>query len=222
MRRTVLSALILMTAQLATEAQNTSAAPIFRQQPKIENRLLSPEALWAMGRIGSSSVSPDAKQVAYTVSYYSVEQNKSHSVIYTIGTDGKDERRLTNGSGSELAPQYMNDGRIAYLATDEGGTMQLWAMNADGTGRTQLSSLDRDVEDYLFSPDGKKVLVIHSNPYHGSIAEKPKDLPKTSGYVVNELMYRHWDEWVEAIPQPYIYSLDGGKVSKATSLTSAR
>ena len=159
-----------MTAQLATEAQNNSAAPIFRQEPKIENRLLSPEALWAMGRIGASSVSPDASQVAYNVSYYSVEQNKSHTVIYTIGTDGKGERRLTQGAGNEVSPQYLSDGRITFLAADESGTMQLWAMNADGSGRTQLSSLDRDVEDYLFSPDGKKVLVIHSNPYTGSIA----------------------------------------------------
>ena len=202
-----------MTAQLATEAQNNSTAPIFRQEPKIENRLLSPEALWAMGRIGASSVSPDASQVAYNVSYYSVEQNKSHTVIYTIGTDGKGERRLTQGAGNEVSPQYLSDGRITFLAADESGTMQLWAMNADGSGRTQLSSLDRDVEDYLFSPDGKKVLVIHSNPYNGSIADKPKDLPKTTGYVVNELMYRHWDEWVQSVPQPYIYSFEGGKVS---------
>ena len=215
MRRIILSALILMASHITTEAQTTEGNPILRQTPKIENRRLSPEALWAMGRIGSSSVSPDNKQVAYNVSYYSVEQNKSHAVIYTIGTDGQGERLLTTSNGSESAPQYLNDGRIAYLAADKDGTTQIWAMNADGTNRVCLSNLSRDAEDYLFSPDGKKVLVIHSNPYTGSIEAKPSDLPKTSGYVVNELMYRHWDEWVQSVPQPYIYNVENGKVTGA-------
>lgn len=212
MKSVAISAFVILMSTLSTaEAQNTSS-PIFRQQPKIENRLLSPEALWAMGRIGESSVSPDGKQVAYNVSYYSVEQNKSHTVIYTIDTEDKNERLLTKGAGNELSPCYLKDGRIAFLATDNKGMMQLWTMNADGSERTQISSFEKDAEGFLFSPDENKVIVIHSKPYHGSIEAKPTDLPKTSGYVVNELMYRHWDEWVETVPQPYIYTFDGKKI----------
>ena len=42
---------------------------------KIEGGLMTPEALWAMGRIGEVSVSPDGKSIVYGVSYYSVEKN---------------------------------------------------------------------------------------------------------------------------------------------------
>ena len=186
---------------------------IGRQKPKIENRTLTPELLWAMGRIGGSSVSPDAKQIAYNVSYYSVAENKSHTVIYTLNTDGTNEKLLTTQKGSELAPKYLKNGKITFLAADADGTMQLWMMNADGSARQQISKGKRDIEDYIFSPDEKLVLVIHSVPYTGSIAAKPADLPKTSGYVVNEAMYRHWDEWVEAIPQPFIYHFNGNELS---------
>jgi hypothetical protein len=49
---------------------NTDKPVIGKQEIRIKNKKLTPEALWAMGRIGSSSVSPDGKQIAYTVSYY--------------------------------------------------------------------------------------------------------------------------------------------------------
>ena len=206
---TFLAAGVLSMAQKEAQAQTF----IGRQTPKIENRTLTPELLWAMGRIGGSSVSPDAKQIAYNVSYYSVAENKSHTVIYTLNTDGTNEKLLTTQKGSELAPKYLKNGKITFLAADADGTMQLWMMNADGSTRQQISKGKRDIEDYIFSPDEKLVLVIHSVPYTGSIAAKPADLPKTSGYVVNEAMYRHWDEWVEAIPQPFIYHFNGNELS---------
>ncbi len=206
---TFLAAGVLSMAQKEAQAQTF----IGRQKPKIENRTLTPELLWAMGRIGGSSVSPDAKQIAYNVSYYSVAENKSHTVIYTLNTNGTNEKLLTTQKGSELAPKYLKNGKITFLAADADGTMQLWMMNADGSARQQISKGKRDIEDYIFSPDEKLVLVIHSVPYTGSIAAKPADLPKTSGYVVNEAMYRHWDEWVEAIPQPFIYHFNGTELS---------
>ena len=209
------SVITFLAAGLLSMAQKEAQAQTFigRQKPKIENRTLTPELLWAMGRIGGSSVSPDAKQIAYNVSYYSVAENKSHTVIYTLNTDGTNEKLLTTQKGSELAPKYLKNGKITFLAADANGTMQLWMMNADGSARQQVSKGKRDIEDYIFSPDEKLVLVIHSVPYTGSIAAKPADLPKTSGYVVNEAMYRHWDEWVEAIPQPFIYHFNGTELS---------
>ena len=198
------SVITFLAAGLLSMAQKEAQAQTFigRQKPKIENRTLTPELLWAMGRIGGSSVSPDAKQIAYNVSYYSVAENKSHTVIYTLNTDGTNEKLLTTQKGSELAPKYLKNGKITFLAAD-----------ADGSARQQVSKGKRDIEDYIFSPDEKLVLVIHSVPYTGSIAAKPADLPKTSGYVVNEAMYRHWDEWVEAIPQPFIYHFNGTELS---------
>ena len=54
---------------------NTDKPVIGKQEIRIKNKKLTPEALWAMGRIGSSSISPDGKQIAYTVSYYRVKEN---------------------------------------------------------------------------------------------------------------------------------------------------
>ena len=126
-------AILSMAKSETAEAQNY----IGRQKPVIENRRLNPEALWAMGRIGGCDASADGKTILYNVSYYSVEENKSHTVVYTINSDGTGERNLTTSKGSESAAKFLGD-KITYLAADGEGVSQLWMMNADGTGRKQL------------------------------------------------------------------------------------
>ena len=164
------------------------------------NDRMTPEALWAMGRIGGAAASPDGKTVAYQVGYYSVKQNKSHQMLYTQTADGKQQTVLTTSAKSETDPAWIEDGkRIAFL-TDG----QLWSMAPDGTDRRQLTKSDIDIEGFKFSPDGKKVILIKSLPYHESIKKNPEDLPLATGRLVTDLNYRHWDHYVESIPHPFV------------------
>lgn len=164
------------------------------------NDRMTPEALWAMGRIGGAAASPDGKTVAYQVGYYSVKQNKSHQMLYTQTADGKQQTVLTTSAKSETDPTWIEGGkRIAFL-TDG----QLWSMAPDGTDRRQLTKSDIDIEGFKFSPDGKKVILIKSLPYHESIKKNPEDLPLATGRLVTDLNYRHWDHYVESIPHPFV------------------
>ena len=164
------------------------------------NDRMTPEALWAMGRIGGAAASPDGKTVAYQVGYYSVKQNKSHQMLYTQTADGKQQTVLTTSAKSETDPAWIEGGkRIAFLT--EG---QLWSMAPDGTDRRQLTKSDIDIEGFKFSPDGKKVILIKSLPYHESIKKSPEDLPLATGRLVTDLNYRHWDHYVESIPHPFV------------------
>ena len=164
------------------------------------NDRMTPEALWAMGRIGGAAASPDGKTVAYQVGYYSVKQNKSHQMLYTQTADGKQQTVLTTSAMSETDPAWIEGGkRIAFL-TDG----QLWSMAPDGTDRRQLTKSDIDIEGFKFSPDGKKVILIKSLPYHESIKKNPEDLPLATGRLVTDLNYRHWDHYVESIPHPFV------------------
>ena len=164
------------------------------------NDRMTPEALWAMGRIGGAAASPDGKTVAYQVGYYSVKQNTSHQKLYTQTADGKQQTVLTTSAKSETDPAWIEGGkRIAFL-TDG----QLWSMAPDGTDRRQLTKSDIDIEGFKFSPDGKKVILIKSLPYHESIKKNPEDLPLATGRLVTDLNYRHWDHYVESIPHPFV------------------
>ena len=191
---------------------------IGKQEIRIKDKKLTPEALWAMGRIGSSSVSPDGKQIAYTVSYYSVKENKSHTVIYVMNADGTNNLLLTTTADSEVEPAWIKGGsKIAFLSAAS-GSMQLWEMNPDGSERKQLSSYEGGIDGFKFSPDESKVLFIAQVKYGERTSDLYPDLDKASGKVINDLMYKHWDEWVESIPHPFVAAFDGNQVGTATDI----
>ena len=173
---------------------------------------MTPETLWAMGRIGGAAASPAGKTIADQVGYYSVKENKSHQMLYTVSADGKRQQTLTTTAASETDATWINGGkRIAFLSKG-----QLWTMNADGSDRRQLTKSDIDIEGFKFSPDEKKVILIKSLPYHESIKKNPDDLPLATGRVVTDLNYRHWDHYVETVAHPFVANvaadgIDSGK-----------
>ena len=171
---------------------------IGKQNIKLNSNLMTPEALWAMGRIGSCEASADGKQIVYQVGYYSVKANKSQQKIVIINADGSGNTTLTTGTKSETDPTWYQ-GNIAFLS---GG--QIWTMNPDGSDRKQISKTSKDIEGFKFSPDGKKVILLHSIDFYEIIKKNPDDLPKATGRLVTDLMYRHWDHYVESIQHPFV------------------
>jgi dipeptidyl aminopeptidase/acylaminoacyl peptidase len=174
---------------------------------KLSSDVMTPEALWAMGRIGGYAASPDGKHIAYSVAYYSVKENKSHHILYIMDADGKNQNRLTTSTKNETDAAWLSNERIAFCTGGE-----VWSMNIDGSDRKQISNTNGEVEGFLFSPDGKKVILIKSIPYHGSIQKNPEDLPKATGRLVTDLMYRHWDHYVESIQHPFVLDIASGEM----------
>jgi len=210
----LMAATLLMASCKQETKQEAPASFIGKQEITVKDGRMTPEALWAMGRIGSLSVSPDAQKVAYTVAYYSVPENKSHRVIYLMNADGSDNKMLTTSSYSEGDPQWINGGKEIAFLSSEGGSNQLWIMNADGTNRRQVSSYEGDIEGFAFSPDETKVLFIAQISNGKSTVEKYPDLPKASGMVITDLMFKHWDEYVMTIPHPFLADFDGKHMGK--------
>ncbi|AGB27868.1 dipeptidyl aminopeptidase/acylaminoacyl peptidase [Prevotella dentalis DSM 3688] len=202
-------------------------SPQINAQPMIQKNnitlasdLMTPEALWAMGRIGGQQASPDGKQVVYQVSYYSVKENKSHTMLFVQPVQtGKNIARpiqLTHDDKNESDPSWIEAGhKIAFLR--EG---QLWKMNPDGTGREQLTHSKVDIEGFRFSPDGQHVVLIKSLDCHESIQKNPDDLPNATGRLVTDLNYRHWDHYVESIPHPFVAKVHGNSVSDGLDIMS--
>ena len=184
------------------------------------SRQFTPEVMWQMGRIGGYHLSADAQKAVYGVTYYSVEKNKSRAVIYasTPPTDAEPVALTADGS-AEHAPSFIpGTDKVAYLAPDADGAMQLWMMNADGSARKQISFEATDVNDYLFSPCGKKVILVKTITHEKSVQQNDADLALTTGIVANDLIYKHWDHYTTSAPHPFVADFDGNKVGESKDI----
>ena len=184
------------------------------------SRQFTPEVMLQMGRIGGYHLSADAQKAVYGVTYYSVEKNKSRAVIYasTPSTDAEPVALTADGS-AEHAPSFIpGTDKVAYLAPDADGAMQLWMMNADGSARKQISFEATDVNDYLFSPCGKKVILVKTITHEKSVQQNDADLALTTGIVANDLIYKHWDHYTTSAPHPFVADFDGNKVGESKDL----
>ena len=198
----LLAAVLMLSAPAC--AQNDTDV-IGKQNIRLTSPTMTPEALWAMGRISSYEASPDGKRIVFQVGYYSVKQNKSHHVLYMMNADGSNRQLLTHSAKNETDATWLDAETIAFLTGGE-----IWAMKADGTARRQLSKTDSQVEGFMFSPDRSRVIILKSIPFHEVIKENPEDLPKATGRLVTDLMYRHWDHYVESIQHPFVCSVGDG------------
>lgn len=198
----------------------TIATKAYANNNNLPTDRLTPEQLWSMGRIGSTVLSPDKTNILYTVTTYNISENRGYSAIYILNSETKETKKLTvNTSKSESDANFIENGRkIVFLSADDNGTSQLWMMNTDGSNRKCISSEKTDVNGYLFSPDEKNVVLIHDVPTETSIIKNDDDLPKATGMVINELMYKHWDRYVRSVPHPFIANFDGSQITNARDI----
>lgn len=199
-------------APTATLAEETDI--IDRSDFKSATGIFDIDALEALGRVSEPRVSPDGKRVLFGVSYESVPQNKSNRDLYVMNIDGTGVTHITKTAQSENSAVWIDNGtRIAFVYAEKGSSPQLWVMNADGTERHAATNIEGGIEGFLFSPDQSKVVLIRTVKYNRTASDIYPDLPKATGRVIDDLMYKHWDTWVTEIPHPFIGSFDGQTVT---------
>lgn len=169
----------MKTENALTEAEKTAG-------------LLTPEVLWKMGRVGSAVLSPDGGTVLYTVSRYSVNDNKSQTLIWSVPSAGGQPVLLTEGA----APRWSGDGSRIYYLSSQGGSSQLWSAAPDGGDAVQVTDVADGIEDYGVAPDGEHLYYIQRVKVEKrSGAEFYGDAPQSKVKIYDELMERHWNYW---------------------------
>ena len=218
--KSIMASLLLLPAAVACTTGEKTADEVIVERPDVtvQDGKLTPEVLMALGSVSSPVVSPDGSKVLYSVAFTSIEQNKSNAELWVMDIDGGNPVRLTQSPKSEYNAAWIDGGnKIAFLYP-ENGKMQIFVMNADGTGRQCVSSVEKGVDGFLFSPDGSKVLYISQVKWAKTVTDTYPDLDKANCHIVDDLMYKHWDEWVSTIPHPFIADFANGRVGEGTDI----
>lgn len=185
---------------------------ITRPAYEVVNGQLTPELLEAFGRVSEPKISPDKKQILYTVEFVSCKADKGNKELWVMNIDGSNQRKLTNTAEPELNAEWINGGKeIAFLSVAD-KQLQLFVMNSDGSNRRQISNVDKGINGFALSPDEKKILFIGNVKYGKTVEDNYPNLDKAKAFIVEDLMYKHWDEWVTEIPHPFVADFDGSKL----------
>ncbi len=179
-----------------TKKETVSTSKNFLPEtPQLTSDIMTPEVLWSFGRLGETQVSPNGETVLYTVTYFNIEENKSYRDIYTISVSGGDTKNITNSVGNEFNVVWRPDGKkIGYLSSAS-GSVQLWEMNPDGSGKKQVSEITGGISGFGYSPDQSKIIYLKSVKLDQNVTDLFPDLPKANARIENDIMYRHWDAW---------------------------
>jgi dipeptidyl aminopeptidase/acylaminoacyl peptidase len=214
--------LIIVAGFLTLIACNTtqkSTEPVIGPaKVTVENGILTPEVLWSFGRLGEVVVSPNGEKVAYNVTFYSIEKNKGNSELFVMNADGSNKKQITTTSAHEFNIAWVDDKTLAYIST-ECETTQIWTINADGSNAKKISNFEGDINGFAFSPKGDKILFISEVKIDKSTADIYPDLPKSSGMMYEDLMYRHWDSWEDGLySHVFVADMVNGMVGQAKDI----
>ncbi|HCT30168.1 MAG TPA: peptidase S9 [Bacteroidales bacterium] len=188
-------------------------------QDEISKGLLTPEIMWKFGRVNNPCLSPDGKTLAYTITFYNLKENRGITHLYSVSTDGGEPKQLTNGIGSQSNPQWSADGQLIRFLSTDSGSSQIWEIKADGTGLHQISSIDGDIDGFMFSSDGEKVLYAKAVKLENLSIDLHPDMDKANVRIIDNLMYRHFDYWEDgSYSHIFIADLKNGALQDAKDI----
>ena len=158
--------------------------------------------LLAMQRISDPQVSPDGKQVLFTLRTTDLDANAGRNDLWLVGSDGSGLRQLTTHKSSDFNGRWAADGRSVYFLSTRSGSSQVFRLAFDGGEAVQVTDLPVDVSNLELSPDGKLLAFsLEVFPACGADLSCTKkrldenDARKASGKIYDSLFIRHWDTW---------------------------
>ena len=98
---------------------------------------MTPETLWALGRVSAEGLSADGKWLVYGVSNYHLGSNQSEKNLYVVPVAGGETIQLTTEAGAESVVQLTEAGEVIYLRDG-----QLWSKPLQGGESKQLTTVE--------------------------------------------------------------------------------
>lgn len=100
-----------------------------------QGRAFTPNDWYRVTTLSSPAISPDGKQVAFTVTTVVPAENKRHSEVWVAGTDGGSPARYTSPGVESSQPRWSPDGRLLlFTSTRPGSKGRVWALRMDQPG----------------------------------------------------------------------------------------
>lgn len=160
MAATAFGALMLAAAPaFAQVAQPVAAAAAPAEAP---SRGLSLRDMAMMERVSDPRVSPDGRQVVYSVRTTDWDANKGVNSLWLADVAGGEPKKLAISEGGASGARWAPDGGAIYFLSARGGSNQVWRTDRTGAAAAQVTTLPFDVSGFRIAPDGRSLILAVS------------------------------------------------------------
>lgn len=190
-----------------------SGSEIVKPNIEISDGQFTPEIMHMLGKVSDPQVSPDGSRILYGVTYTDIALNKGIRQLFVMNIDGSNQQQLTHSAKSCSNGRWLNDGTILFI---NGGQIQ--KMTLANNKMSQVSDVEKGIMEFKLAPDGNQLLYSTTVKANTIPTDVYPDLDKASVRTIDNLMYRHWDHFVEEIPHTFVASFDGNKIVSSFDL----
>ncbi len=180
------------------------------------------DALYGLKSIGSLSISPDSKYLAFTVTEYFYKKGKSNTDIYLLDLETKKVKRLTYNEKADYNPVWGSDDILYFLSTRD-GSPQIYQININGGEAKKLTDFYPFVSSIKYN-NGKIYFISEVYPEcmaeqkcNRELDKKLKNGPVQAHYA-KKLLYRHWTSWRDwKYNHIFVFDIETKKIENITS-----
>ncbi len=181
-----------------------------------QKRPITHEDVWLMKRASEPVVSPDGRNIVFSLTEPDYDAAKVVSDLWMVPADGSaPPRRLTSTKASESGAAFSPDGaRLAFASRREGDeAAQIYVLPLNGGEAQRLTNVPGGVTNPQWRPDGK-ALLFESD--YDPIAEERKQR-KSSARVFDAMPLRFWNAWLDE-KKPHVFVQDADPAAKPLDL----
>ncbi len=160
--------------------------------------VFTPEVMWKMNRIGSSSLSPDGQSVVYTLTKYDMAENRGRTSLCLSPAAGGDPVVLTEADENVGSPAWSADGGAVWYVSDRSGSDQLWKMDVSSRKAVQVSDIADGIAGFGIAPSGNRAYYLKRVQVEKRrSSDIYPDMGASKARIYDDLMARHWNYWDE-------------------------
>lgn len=114
-------------------------------------------------------ISPDGKRIVYVRQFAEILNDRRHSNLWIVNSDGSGHRPLTTGNYNDSSPRWSADGAELVFLSNRDGTPQIYRLWLNTGQIARLTRLTSPPDGLAWSPDGRWISFTALVP-----AESPK------------------------------------------------